>query len=271
MDVIIYHEGGFDGLKWCIESLRTHSPQSRIILIGKDVPVYEVIPEGDLLESWNRFEPFYEHHSINPPEFEKRCFRRWFVTMEYVKRSNIRRFMAIDSDVLTFCNLRETGFEIEAMLRSGDFRGEVIVPWIFTRRGIELFCAFMHRVYESKSQCEEWKRIMESYVERRVPVITDIGLIDEFLRPCKHLNLFDPNGRNDVFDNNICLTGNGFMSHLDRKRIVFWGGLPYAMTSDRRIVRMNSLHCWGPYKQQMEAIWKRSIESLNYPDPQFWP
>lgn len=63
----------------------------------------------------------YVHLSSNPPEFEKICFRRYFLLSEYLRaHPEHREFVLIDSDVLLF---RGIGAHIRRVAGKADFSG----------------------------------------------------------------------------------------------------------------------------------------------------
>lgn len=264
MDVIIYQEGQFVGLKWAMESVRVHSPRSKTIVIGSNIPDVDYLDHEPFLAGWREFEPHYEHFGPNQPEFEKRCLRRWFVIRDYLRTRDIGEVLCIDSDVLIFCDLFDLNEELKAI---PFWSGHASIAWTFSRHGIEMFCKAIDWIYRHK-ESRAWKQMLADYHAHRRPVIGDMNMIDWFMscRP-KAPNLCDAFTRDNVFDQNICGTSQ-YMAHGDRKRITFWDGVPYAMTKRRTIVRMNSLHCWGRYKNLMGGIWTMSRETVGNPHPQ---
>lgn len=265
MDVVIYSEGRPYYLKWCLESIRVHSPGSRVMLLGNELGELPHYDSKDYLKRFEEFEPHYEHHSPNPRYFEIRCIRRWFAICEFVRTTDMTEFICIDSDVMTFCDY---GSLIQEAKQSPLWSPHASVVWVFDRHGLEEFCDYIMDVYVHKDG-PEWQRMLSDFNEHRCAVIGDMNLIEGFMRDRPHLNFCDAKTRDNVIDGNICVT-RGFMADGDRKRIFFWDGFPYAMTDRRTVVRMNSLHCWGPYKPRMEEIWNLSRRSVGNPAPVPW-
>lgn len=265
MDVIIFSEGVPECLKWCLESIKVHSPRSRVILIGSDLGDLLHYNCADFLKRYEEFVPLYEHHSPNPEWFELRCIKRWFVTAEFLRTTDMKDFIALDSDVLTFCDYHD----LIAEARTSPFWApHASVAWIFDRHGIEEFCDYIMETYRNKDGAE-WQRMLADYRGHQKAVVGDMNLIEGFMRNRTFANLSVPHGRDNVLDLNVCLT-DGFMADGDRKRLFWLDGRPYAMTDRRAIVRMNTLHCWGPYKPRIGEIWKRSRESVGKLDPMPW-
>lgn len=267
MDVIIYQSGFSHCLRYCVESLRVHSPRSRVIIIGENVPDFECVNEQPYHEAYDKFLPTYVHHSPNPPDFELRCLRRWMVIAEYVRTTDIKEYVCFDSDVMCFCDLSET---LKTDQQFSFYSPHASFAWVHDRQGMEHFVEKILWVYANKDSAE-WKAMENDFLYNRRPVVGDMNMMDWFMssQPSQHLGLVSPHGRQDVFDRNICETFD-FMAHGDRKRIFFLDGQPYALTSTRHVVRMNTLHCWGPYKPRMDEIWNLSRYSVGKPEPVPW-
>lgn len=267
MVVIIYHSGASPSLRYCIQSVRTHSPGSQVIVVGDSVPDCDFVSEQPFQETYNRFLPNYAHRSSNPPEFELRCLRRWMVIAEYIRTTDIQEYVCIDSDVLCFCDFGEA-------LKCGEefsfYSPHASFVWVRERKGMEELVQAILSFYENKDSHERIAMEAE-FSSGRKPSISDMDIIRLFMssQPSRFLDLYSPCGKPAVFDQNICET-NGFVPDGDRKRLFFVGGYPYAVTTDRHIVRMNTLHCWGSYKARMDAAWQMSRYSIGKPEPITW-
>lgn len=267
MDVIIYqdHTGDArsDCLQHCTNSIATHSPGSRIIVIGRGVKGMDFVPQDNFLTEYKKFLPHYSHHSPNSREFELICLRRWFVILEYTRTIEMDQFIQLDSDVLCFCDFRSLADEIR---KATIWSPHASFTGIFDRHGLAMFCKAINWMYQHR-ESKAYKRLEDKYrAHSTCTGISDMTLMEWFMSTRKHLNLCDYTKRTDVIDTNICQT-HDFMSDGDRKRLFFLNGYPYAVARDGRIVRMNTLHCWGPYKQKMSTIWQRSRESVGNPNP----
>lgn len=266
MDVILYQSGSSPCLRYCLESLRTHSPASKVTIIGEDVSGHEFVSEAPYLEAYNRFLPTYEHHSPNPPHFELLCLRRWMVINEYIRAMGIEECVSFDSDVMCFCNLKETLTSSVPIT----FYSYQAFAWIKGREGLGEVVERILWIYANKDS-QEWKALLSEVESGKRPSICDMSILELFManQPYRDLGFESPHGRCSVFDRNICETFN-FMVQGDRKRIFFYDGHPYAITTARNIVRLNTVHCWGPYKRRMDTIWRLAQTSVGKPDPVLW-
>lgn len=274
MDIIIYQECGFPGyellegvwrecLKLCVESIHVHSPSSRIVIIGDKVKDFDYVPQANFLSQYNKLVPYYEHFSPNSPDFELRSIRRWFVINEYVQTIEMDQFIHLDSDVLCFCDFSRLENE---MRKTSIWSPHASFTGVFDRHGLAMFCKAILWIYRHKDS-KAWKRMRDRYIAKASCTgISDMNLMEWFMSTRKHLDLCDWATRTDVIDTNICHC-LGYMVDGDRKRLFFLNGFPYAVAVDGRIVRMNTLHCWGPYKDKMAVIWKRSRDSVGNPNP----
>lgn len=265
MDVLIFQAGYSPCLRHCIESIRAYSPQSRIVILGNNIPDFPFIEETLFHERWAQLEPVYEHFSPNSPEFEKCCLRRWLVAAEYIRTTDIEQYVCIDSDVMVFTELSTA---LKSPTSSDFYSGHPSFAWVRERRGMERLAEHILWLYQNKDG-DPWKAMLDAYTERRRAVVGDMSVLPWFMGKRPDLGLTSPHGRGDVFDRNICET-HLFLADGDRKRICFWDGRPYAMTEDRRIVQMNTLHFWGPYKGQMDEALRLARYSAGKPEPIPW-
>lgn len=268
MDCVIYQEFIDDhvwreALRLCVESIRTHSPASKIIIIGKGVRDFEFVPEDNFLQQYNQFLPHYVHMSPNGVDFELRSIRRWFVINEYVQTIEMDQFIHIDSDVLCFCDFHKLLDEIK---KSDIWSPHASFTGVFDRHGLAMFCKAILWIYQHK-ESKAWKTMSARYTGRNSCTgVSDMNLMDWFMSTRKHLSLCNPAERGDIVDANICLP-QGLLADGDRKRLFFLDGLVYGVAANERVVRMNTLHCWGPYKRKMRKIWERSRQSVGNPNP----
>lgn len=271
MVVIIYQSGSSPCLRYCIESLRVHSARSRVIVIGDDVKNLpagcDFVSEQPFLETYNRFLPTYEHHSPNPPEFELLCLRRWMVIAEYVRAAGIQEFVCFDSDVIFFCDLNDT------LQSSAEFSlySEHVGAFVWVRgNGLDSLVSTILEVYADKGG-DAWKGMLSQLESGAKPSISDMGMVEHVMTMTQPapLGLCSPHGKQAIFDRNICATFD-FMVQGDRKRLFFMDGYPYAVTANGYVVKMNTIHCWGPYKKRMDAVWQLSRTSVGKLEPVPW-
>ncbi|RQO39685.1 hypothetical protein DBV14_30825 [Variovorax sp. KBW07] len=80
-----------------------------------------VLSDTDAGPAYERFCRSYVHLSSNSPEFEKICFRRYFLLAQFLEsQPDVREFVLIDSDVLLF---QGAGPHIARIAGKADFAG----------------------------------------------------------------------------------------------------------------------------------------------------
>ncbi len=80
-----------------------------------------VLSNTDAGPAYERFCRSYVHLSSNPPEFEKVCFRRYFLLAQFLEsHPDVGEFVLIDSDVLLF---QGAGPHIVRLAGKADFSG----------------------------------------------------------------------------------------------------------------------------------------------------
>lgn len=255
MDVVIYQVGGFPGLQQCLESIRFYSPKSVVHVLGDNIPFLAPTPIKPYSTFADKFASVYVHHSINPHEFELRCFQRWCVIIQYARAIGLSRFFCCDSDVLVFDDLE---------LASKQWEGcQLTMPmgssFIYDVRALELFVRFFMWYYQ-KPNSRLRLQLEQEYIEGKRSSISDMTLADSFLKVIKTKDAADWT-QNIIVDPNIALINN-YHSRDGQKRIYWILGRPYCVTEDNRIVRMVSVHCWGKAKTHMRQFLDEAYASL---------
>ena len=109
LPIIFLHVDDSFYLKYSLESAKKYNPDSRIILIGKNITncpdfvEYHQMTDYDLEAA--KFRKVYVHSSTNNENIERFCFERWFILSEFMKKNNISKVFTLDSDVLLFENV----------------------------------------------------------------------------------------------------------------------------------------------------------------------
>lgn len=254
MDVILFQMGPFHGLRYCMESIACHSPNSKIHLVGDAVPDYGYHPWTLFAGESAELDKTYVHHSPNPDHFELRCLKRWFVIYNFAKKMGINEFFTCDTDVLVMGNLGEES----VYFRPCDFTMPLGSSFIFNVDKLGEFCEFILKHYREPN---EFRTQLEAdYEAKRISAISDMQLIDHFCRGCQTIDA-SHYLRNPIIDANLALV-NEFTSCEGYKRVQFLYGKPYGKRLDGTIVRFLALHCWGKAKARMAWYFNESLKSL---------
>lgn len=178
------------------------------------------------------------HNSKNPFEFELWCIERWYWICKWIIENNEHGALAIDSDVLIFCNASKVNLNA-AWMAPTLFISREIASWL-PRQIIEVlrtgrFVATMKRF--------GGKHLSDMYVLPATGCFSSKRLV----------------GKEEMFDGNLFLKEGsyGFEGHKD---VYFINGEPYWL-KQRTMTRLLSIHCWGDAKDKMGSIWNQAIES----------
>lgn len=246
--IIILNEGEFPGLQWCQESLSARSPGLPIHIIGDSYPSAMA----------DEFASVYEHHNVNDRGYVIRNHVRWMKMLDFARANGYRSFFSCDRDVLAFDNVGLSRYPTP-------IAGWAHTTWVYDLDVLEEMCRFRLEFFKSKD-APIWKRCIRQYKHQ----CAHGGLGDMFMfdlwsnskwgstiqRACFLEN------KGAMYDMDICNTA-GLLADGFRKRITFDRGHPYCTAMNGGSVRMQSLHCWGPYKEQMDTIWKMAVLSEN--------
>lgn len=241
---------------WCVKSIKTHSPDCRIVRFGNKKPI-ECPYEFEPLDRWNRssgtFSSVFETHQKYDRWCILRAINRWLVFYDYCLEKGIREFFTLDSDVLIFCDLDRMNqlwseAPISVQYVPSCTLSTLGCSYIRDIRVIAEFRTWLMKLYQDKKA-----------LERFGGDDCDMGLWTDFLRTnlqWKWNDLYQPR-EGTVFDCNLTLT-DGWKAENGSKAFVWKNHKPYAVYKGQE-VQLNSMHCWGPWKTRMEELWRRSI------------
>ncbi|MDO4573831.1 MAG: hypothetical protein Q4D98_01300 [Planctomycetia bacterium] len=114
LPIILVHQGNSSYLEVCLRQARQTNPHSRIVWLHgeKDHPLDFVdcfsFHEPELFQDVAFFSSIYQRlSSSNSLESECFCIQRWLIVRNFMRREKITRALAIDSDVLIFCDVTQ--------------------------------------------------------------------------------------------------------------------------------------------------------------------
>ena len=239
----------------CRESA-AQAEESLVVLSGTDGgPGYE------------RLCSTYVHLSSNTPEFEKVCFRRYFLLAEHLRaHPDCQEFVLIDSDVLLF---RGIGAHIRRVAGKADFCGSLMQPddgWdpcqisphvsYWTAAGLERFIAFVLNTYATPAGRRKLRAIAGRFANHGVRGgVSDMTLLHLWAQASGNAAPINRVFGGRVIDHNINggrnLQYNEFQVRGGAKRLDFVDGQPCLVTTGGEMVTALALHFQGSAKMAM--------------------
>ena len=217
-----------------------------------------VLADTDAGPGYERLCRTYVHLSSNPPEFEKICFRRYFLLSEYLRaHPEHREFVLIDSDVLLF---RGVGAHIRRVAGKADFSGSYMRPsgnWdpcqisphvsYWTAAGLQQFIAFLLNTYATPSGRRKLRAIAARFAAKGVRGgVSDMTLLHLWAQTSGNADPINRVFCGRVIDHNINgghnLLLNEFQARGGAKRIVYVDGQPSLVTPAGEVVNVMALH-----------------------------
>lgn len=226
-----------------------------------------VLSQTDAGASYERFCKSYVHLSSNSAEFEKICFRRYFLLAQFLESSpDVREFVLIDSDVLLFPG---AAAHIASLVGKADFSGSSmqsadgwnpcqISPHVsyWTANGLRRFVAYVLDSYATPSGRRKLREIAARFAARGVRGgVSDMTLLYLWARTTGNDAPINRVLGGTVIDHNI----NGMQNLLPRefrvrggaKRITYGDGKAWLTTEAGEMTRVVALHFQGSAKMAM--------------------
>lgn len=111
--IVFIHEGNQKYLSYAVRSAEKFNKS--VFLIGdnsnKNICKNHIKSSSLIDDKYLKFEKAYIHMSSNVKKFEILCFKRYFLLLNFMKEKRFKSVMMLDSDVLSFCNYSELGFQ----------------------------------------------------------------------------------------------------------------------------------------------------------------
>jgi hypothetical protein len=192
-----------------------------------------------------KFERQYRHTSVNPVEYERFCFSRWFSVREFVHRHGIERFCILDSDILLFSPIESFVAEFDGY-RAGNWTWANVI----TASTLDGMCDYFERIFRDRHLLTA---LGGKYRIGRTPHLSDMMALFE-LAAGNPAFLNQKGLPAKGFDNNINLSFDGLfvMDRGIKQLTVGADGIPVARrTSDGGAVPFHFLHFQGAAKSLM--------------------
>ncbi len=279
--VIITHRGYRSYLPACLRRACASNPDGRVVLLGDEASAsigigeHHDIDQPELQEDLDEFRRIYKCRSRSQGYlFERGCLERWFVIRNFMRREKLRGCLAIDSDVLLFCNVPEESLRFRSYAMTfGRWDAVRVVPhcnFIRGIEGIESFCEYVLELYRNPDALERIAAINRKKYDSSW--ISDMSLLASW----GALGTF-PVG----FLEDTVAQGVGFDACLDApdvyepcsffpgvlkpwKKITFRDGLPYAKVRGSGLeVPFRCLHYHGRMKQLIDRHDKTMSDDIH--------
>jgi hypothetical protein len=268
--VIVVHSGWRQYLEPCLRRAVKSNPNGRVVLLGDDanaaigIGEHYSIHDETLQDDLEEFRAIYRHHSSSQGvQFEQFCIERWLLIRNFLRREGLSRCLAIDSDVLLFCNVSEETVRFQSYAMTfGRWDSVRCVPhcnFIQSRDALEAFCGYVLDVYRHPQRLERIKtanrKKFDNFWVSDMSLFFDwaslggypVGLFEEMIE--------DGAGFDTCVDDTRTFRPCGYLPGLLRqwKKIAFFDGIPHAfLRAHGRAVSMKCLHYHGPLKLLME-------------------
>lgn len=226
-----------------------------------------VLSDTDAGPAYTRFCNSYVHLSSNTSEFEKICFRRYFLLSRYLAaHPDCQQFVLIDSDVLLF---EGVGRHITRMVGKSDFSGSYIEPqdgWnpcqisphvsYWTAVGLQRFVAFMLDTYATPSGRRKLREIADRFAARgERGGVSDMTLLYMWARSSHNMDPINRVNDGGVIDHNINsrhnLLADEFCVRGGAKALSFEHGHPCMVGTAGEHPKAMALHFQGSAKVAM--------------------
>jgi hypothetical protein len=264
--VIVTHTGHRPYLEACLRRAVASTPGGRVVLLGDaanamiGVGEHHSIDDPALREDIDDFRDVYRQVSTAQAFTRERFWvERWFLIRNFLRRERLSGCLAIDSDVLLFCNVAEEAERFRSYAMTfGRWDAVRVVPhcnFINGLDGLESFCRYVLELYRDP---ERLSRLTEINRKKfNFAWISDMSLLAAWGAtsgfPVGYLE--DTVASGVAFDS--CLDDPrgyvpcGFLPGVLRqwKKIVFRDGVPHGIIrSNRLVVPMRCLHYHGRMK-----------------------
>ncbi|MEZ2293496.1 hypothetical protein [Variovorax sp. RCC_210] len=226
-----------------------------------------VLAQTDAGASYERFCKSYVHLSSNSPEFEKICFRRYFLLAQFLESNpEVREFVLIDSDVLLF---QGASAHIAHLVGRADFSGSAtqagdgwnpcqISPHVsyWSASGLRRFVAYVLDSYATPSGRRKLREIAARFAARGVRGgVSDMTLLYLWARTTGNDAPINRQLDATVIDHNINggqnLVPREFKVRGGAKRVAYRDGKAWLTTEGGEATRVVALHFQGSAKMAM--------------------
>lgn len=257
--LIMVHTGNQPYLKRVIKLAESYG--NKVILLGdksnrkfcKEWCDCSELVSDKLLE----FRKKYIHMSTLPIEFERFCFERHFLILEYVRRHKICSFVRIDSDLLIYRKVTQEEFSNCECSGWWDEKCDSALQHFsfYTKRKMEEFVDFCIYCYSESRMIEQLENRWKGFLKEK-----KMGGNTDMLIQCYWFQTF--NGwRNDYGDESVLFLGEGegIDERFGAQLISFVGSIPYFNGR-----QLSLIHAGGGSKVYIKPLAKKKANASLY-------
>ncbi|MFQ6537378.1 MULTISPECIES: hypothetical protein [Aphanothece] len=268
--IVVVHRSPSPYLAVCLRQAKLWNPHCPVVLAGDAsnrsmaVDRFIAIDALERTPAHSSFLSDYRHYSPwQSQDWERFCIERWFVVLAVMRREGWDHCLALDSDVLLFCDAasesRDSRSAAVVLSRWDAQRALPHCTYINQRGALEAFCDHIAATYRSESRLTALKARNQKKLDRYW--ISDMSLWQDWAERTSHrVQIRDPLPTAGAAYDSCIETVEGFQRSnplplLVRpwKRIVFRQGRPLAFRrQDGRPLALNCVHYHGRFKALME-------------------
>jgi len=266
--IVVVHRGWKPYLGFCLQRAAACRRQGRLVLLGDDASAHVTnaehrrIDDAALQDDVAEFRSLYRHcASALKERFEQFCIERWFLVRNLMRRERFDRCLAIDSDVLLFCDVAEESARFrDVAMTFARWDAVRLLPhcnFIGCREAIESFCDYVLEVYRTPAALEAVKAANAKRPSRHwvsdMPLFHAWSLRGEFPLGSLEATARHGVGYDDCIDRVAGFRPRSFLPGVLRpwKWIEHRDGVPYARHLRNGDVPMKCLHFHGAMKDLM--------------------
>ncbi|MDO4586335.1 MAG: hypothetical protein Q4C95_03465 [Planctomycetia bacterium] len=265
--IVMAHINNPPYLEYCLRQIRKFNPDNPIYLIGDesndcfDFVEHRNITDPVFSVDIDRFRAIYQHYSPLSFQWERFCFERWLYIRNFLRAENLSGCLAIDTDVLLFCDVDEEAerFKEYAMTFAHWDNNCNLVHCNFlqSRFALDSFCDYMFQVYEDPTILERIKKKIGMKYGRYW--ISDMSLFGDWSRQTKEkISFYEDFYSQGIYfdrciDNCKHFRCQFYFPGLKKfKKVFFLKGHPYGQLKDGQTVPFKCLHYHGFFKFLMK-------------------
>lgn len=257
LPIVFVHRGNSRYLFYSLRQARQWNPASPIYLLGtkESRHLRRWVTHVDLNDHWGgaaAFAEVYQHHSRLGYDFELLCIQRWFALRDFMRHVNLKRCVALDTDILVYSDLTEATSHLPDA-------GMTMTGWsphtnyVSRREVLEQFCDFVTGYYEHPDAGRHLQARANDVQQRLGAAgVSDMSWFWDFAEdhPGTVTQLLHERDRGR-WDNTLT-RADGFVMNKDIKRIEWRNDQPYGFSaSDQKAHLFYLLHFQGTGKQYL--------------------
>jgi hypothetical protein len=245
----------YSGTEYAIKSALKHNQNARVIFLGDEVNKMNLCEFQNIefyKEDFNRFQKIFIHRSRNPLYYDLATFGQWIILSEFCRKNNLKTLCALDTDVLTFSNLKEAQKPFE------------IFDYTISRPDDSFQCPTLFLNTDVLFSFSDF--LFEQYTNKLSSIPNDHELSSMYLwHLFSNKKLFIEGDTSKIFnettfDHNAALDYHGYEFDGKTRVIRFHQGQPYSYNFKiNKLIRFHTIHCWGYWKNKEQDLIKMSL------------